>query len=66
MIRGFRCKYDIYKYCESDKCDKCKNRADAIDEYIAILKKELDFCKNYEDLVVKLSEQLKEQKNDNR
>lgn len=25
MIRGFRCKYDIDEYCESDKCDKCKN-----------------------------------------
>ena len=25
MIRGFRCKYDIERYCESDKCDKCKN-----------------------------------------
>ena len=40
MIRGFRCKYDIDKYCESDKCDKCKNhlmykqgRADAIEEF---------------------------------
>ena len=35
-------------------------RAEAIEEYIAILKKELDFCKNYEDLVVKLAEQLKQ------
>jgi len=38
-----------------------QGRADAIDEYLSILKKELEFYDKHKELIVKLAEQLKEQ-----